>query len=75
MATPSTQAELDALSQRVRLEIASKLEDIENNANAELARLQNHYDKRTRELAAGESASLFDGASNWKSRNWWQDNG
>ena len=75
MEIPSTQAELETLFHRARLEIASKLEDFDNKANAELARFQIYYDTRKRELAAGKPASLLDATSGWHSRNWWQDKG
>jgi hypothetical protein len=70
METQNTQAELDALFHRVRLEITSKREDLEDKAKAELARFQKYYDIRKRELATGEPTSLFDG---WQDRDWWKD--
>jgi hypothetical protein len=73
METPSTLEELNALAYRVKLAIASKLEDFDHQATTERRRLQQYYDKRKRELAAGQSPSLVE--DGWEDREWWQDNG
>lgn len=66
----NTLDELNALSRRVQEEIASKLEDFDERAKAELARLQLYYDARKRELEARKAGSLLDG---WQDREWWRD--
>ena len=73
METPNTLEELNALIRRVDLEIASKLEDFDHRAAIERDRLQQYYEKRKRELAAGQSPSLLE--EGWQDRQWWKDKG
>lgn len=67
--TPSTLEELNALAHRVELAIASRLEDFDQRATIERSRLQEYYEKRKREIIAGQPSSLLE--EGWHDRDWW----